>query len=209
MNAQTPYLLVVEDIPDILQLLEAALRFRGHRVVTARNGFEALEAIERERPVMVITDILMPRLDGFSLVHRLRIDPETRDLPVVFITATYIQAEDREFAMSIGVTRFVEKPVDIEQFLTMVDELLARDSTTIRVPLDDFKFYDGYRKRLEAKLSQKSGQIARTEQLLETPASDDEPLLRGSLSRAVNEQEEIKHLLAQVYKQLEKIDKPE
>src|ERR1051326_8011086 len=98
MNMQQGYVLIVEDVPDILKLLDATLTFKGYKVVTARNGQEALEAIQRERPALVITDIMMPKLDGFGLVHRLRINPETRDIPVVFITATYIAREDREFA---------------------------------------------------------------------------------------------------------------
>ncbi|HET9907322.1 MAG TPA: response regulator, partial [Anaerolineales bacterium] len=88
MEAPKGYLLVVEDIPDILKLLEATLTFKGYRVVTAKNGEEALAAIERERPLLVVTDILMPKMDGFSLVHRLRINPDTRNIPVVFLSAT-------------------------------------------------------------------------------------------------------------------------
>ena len=102
------YLLVVDDIPDILTLLDTTLTFKGYRVVTARNGQEALEAIRKERPALVIADILMPKMDGFSLVHHLRIDPATRDLPVVFLSATYVTPEDKDFALAIGVTQFIE-----------------------------------------------------------------------------------------------------
>ena len=73
MSAQPGYLLVVDDVPDILELLNAMLEFKGYRVVTARNGQEALEVIERERPALIIADILMPKMDGFSLVNRLRL----------------------------------------------------------------------------------------------------------------------------------------
>jgi CheY-like chemotaxis protein len=117
MNTKDGYLLIAEDDPDILRLLDTTLKFKGHRVVTARNGKEGLEAIQRELPAIIITDIMMPKLDGFGLVHRLRIDPKTRDIPVVFITATYVMPEDREFALNIGVTRFVQKPIDFERFL--------------------------------------------------------------------------------------------
>jgi CheY-like chemotaxis protein len=70
MDAQKDYLLVVEDVPDILQMLDVALTFKGYRVVTARDGQQALEAIRKERPALIIADILMPRMDGFSLAHR-------------------------------------------------------------------------------------------------------------------------------------------
>src|SRR3990170_4324648 len=140
MNTGQGYLLVVEDIPDILKLLDATLKFKGYRVVTAQNGQEALDAIQRERPAMVITDILMPKMDGFSLVHRLRINPETRDIPVVFLSATYVLPEDKEFALTLGVTRFIEKPVDLEAFLPVISELLSQGATAFE-PLNEFDFY--------------------------------------------------------------------
>jgi len=208
MDTQQGYLLVVEDIPDILSLFDTTLKFGGYRVVTARNGQEALEAIARELPALVITDVLMPRLDGFGLVHRIRINPETREIPVIVITATYVAPEDREFALSIGVTRFIEKPVDLEQFLSVVADLLKGKPAKLE-PLDEINFYNGYRKRLEAKLTQKIAQIARTEQMLETSSEEDELSLRASLRLAIGEREEIQLLLAQVREHIEKNIKPE
>src|SRR4030067_3393891 len=105
VNPGQGYRLVVEDMPDILKLLAASPKFKGYRVVTAQNGQEALDAIQRERPAMIITDILMPKMDGFSLVHRLRINPETRDIPGVLLTATYVAPEDKAFALTIGGSR--------------------------------------------------------------------------------------------------------
>jgi two-component system response regulator MprA len=66
MTAQPGYVLVVDDIPDILRLLDATLQFKGYHVVTARDGQEALEILQKERPALVIADILMPRMDGFG-----------------------------------------------------------------------------------------------------------------------------------------------
>ena len=150
------YLLVVDDIPDILNLLDTTLTFKGYRVVTARNGQEALEAIQKERPALVIADILMPKMDGFSLVHHLRIDPVTRDLPVVFLSATYVTPEDKDFALAIGVTQFIEKPVDIETFLPAISNILSQKVKPAHQSVSDFEFYDGYRKRLETKLHHKT-----------------------------------------------------
>ena len=72
---QPGYILIVEDVPDILRLLEETLKFKGYNAVTAFNGQEALEKIEQMHPALIITDIMMPKLDGFGLVHRLRINP--------------------------------------------------------------------------------------------------------------------------------------
>ena len=152
MNTASGYLLLVEDDPDILKLLDTTLTFSGYRVVTARNGREGLEAIHKERPEIVITDIMMPKLDGFGLVHRLRLNPETREIPVVFITATYVAPEDREFAYDVGATHFIQKPLNLDEFLGTIAELLEKGLPVTIEALDEFKFYDGYRSRLEAKL---------------------------------------------------------
>ena len=209
MNAEQAYLLIVEDDPDILQLLNTTLTFKGYRVVTARNGREGLEAIQKERPATVIADIMMPKLDGFGLVHRIRINPETRDIPVVFITATYVAPEDREFALNIGATRFIQKPVDLEKFLTTVAEVLKQGTPAGIEPLKEMNFYEEYRKRLEAKLGEKNRQIARDEQLLGTHSAEEDEFLRASLRHAMGEREELKLLLEQIHEQIQKHNKPE
>ena len=209
MNSGQGYLLVVEDIPDILKLLDATLKFKGYRVVTAQNGQEALDAIQRERPAMIITDILMPKMDGFSLVHRLRINPETRDIPVIFLTATYVAPEDKAFALTIGVSRFIEKPVDFDQFLPTVAEIMAKGAPAPLETLNELDFYEGYRKRLEEKLNQKMTQIVRGEHLLKTISEEEQRTIKASLHQAINEREEIQHLLDEIHELLEKITKQE
>ncbi len=202
--ASPGYLLVVDDIPDILNLLDTTLTFKGYRVVTARNGQEALEAIQKERPALIIADILMPKMDGFSLVHRLRINPKTRDIPVVFLSATYVTPEDKDFAIAIGVTRFIEKPVDIETFLPTISDILSQKVSPAHQSMSDFEFYDGYRKRLETKLHHKTAQITRSEHLLNTTQSDEEKqTIAKSLEVARAERDEILHLLEQIHSQMD------
>lgn len=205
MDDPQAYLLIVEDDPDILQLLSLTLTYSGYRVLTARNGLEGLDAIRNERPAIVIADIMMPRLDGFGLVNRLRINPETRDIPVVFITATYVAPEDRIFAQNIGATRFIQKPLDLDELLRTIRELLKQGTHVASEPPRDFSFYDEYRQRLEAKLEQKTAQIAREGRLLETDLSSEEhSAIRLSLERAVHEQDEIQHLLKEIREHLKK-----
>lgn len=203
------YLLIVEDDPDILRLLDTALKIKGYRIVTAHNGSDALKVIQNERPAIIITDIMMPKMDGFGLVHRLRINPETRDIPVVIITATYITLEDKEFALNIGATRFFQKPIDIGRFLKTVDEVLHQGTPSPFEPLEEFSFYDGYRKRLEAKLEQKNKQIARDEYLLGIEGNEQDTTIRASFEHASSERDELKLLLDQIYQQLEKYKKAE
>jgi CheY-like chemotaxis protein len=200
-----PYgpILVVEDVPHILELLEVTLRFKGYPVVTARNGQEALEYISQEHPALVITDILMPKLDGFALVHRLRSNPKTSRIPIIFLSATYVTPEDKAFAMSLGVVRFLEKPVDTEEFLLTVAEVLTQGPSTMPKALDDEQFYRGYRDRLENKLRHKISQIQRTERLLETLPEDQKPAFRALLEEARAHRREIEMELDELYRLLE------
>ncbi len=205
MNARQGYLLIVEDDPDILELLKTTLAFNGYRVVPTRNGYEGLQAIQQERPAIVIADIMMPKMDGFGLVNRIRIHPETRDIPVVLVTATYVSAEDQQFAQNIGATRFIQKPIDLENLLATIAELLKNGAHVAPEPPTDFNFYVEYRKRLESKLEQKVAQIARNELLLDSVVSDDEHhAIQASLTHARNERDELKLLLEQIREQLQK-----
>lgn len=204
MDTNQGYLLIVEDDLDILKLLETTLNFSGHRVRTARNGSEALDIVEEERPTIVIADIMMPKLDGFGFVHRLRINPETRGIPVVFITATFVSREDRDFALNIGATRFIQKPLDLDEFLVTIEELLLQGAPLMFKPLNEVRFYEEYHRRLEEKLEQKNIQITRDELLLETKPDEENQFLRASLHQAVKEREELKLLLEQVHKHLDK-----
>jgi DNA-binding response OmpR family regulator len=207
MNMKQGYLLIVEDVPDILRLLEETLKFKGYNAVTARNGQEALELIKRERPAMVITDIMMPKLDGFGLVHRMRINPETRNIPVIFLTATYVALEDKAFALNIGVTRFIEKPVNFERFLETIDQLLAQGVPSTPIPMSEPEFYEGYRQRLEKKLTQKNTQIARDERLLASISEEEKSSIRASLQFALNERDEIQRLLGEIQARMENTSK--
>ncbi|MFL7868753.1 MAG: response regulator, partial [Anaerolineales bacterium] len=195
--------------PDILTLLETTLSFSGYRVVTARNGNEGLEVIKKEHPAIVITDIMMPKLDGFGLVHRLRLNPETRDIPVVFITATYVAPEDREFAFDVGATQFIQKPLNLEEFLNTISELLKQGLPLEIEPLDEFEFYQGYRRRLETKLAQLNKQITRDELLLGDQTDTGSLALKASFHRATIERDDITLLLKQIREQLEKYEKSE
>lgn len=191
MNVPPGPILIVEDVPNILDLLDVTLRFKGYSTIKARNGQEALECVEKEQPALVITDILMPKLDGFSLVHRLRHSPHTRDIPIIFLSATYVTPEDKRFALSLGAARFLEKPVDTEEFLLTVAEVLTADPATLPRPMEQKAFYKGYRERLEQKLRHKLGQIQRTERLLETLPREQRPAFTALLEESRLQRDEI------------------
>ena len=108
METEQGYVLVVDDIPDILKLLDATLKFKGYRVITARDGQEALEAIQEEKPALVIADILMPKMDGFEVLEKIKGNPKTKDIPVILLT-NLNQQEDVERGMELGANDFLIK----------------------------------------------------------------------------------------------------
>jgi CheY-like chemotaxis protein len=208
MSVPTGPILVVEDIPNILELLEVTLRFKGYQVITASNGQEALETILREQPALVITDILMPKMDGYALAQRLRTNPQTRQIPLIFLSATYVTPEDRTFALSLGAKRFIEKPVDTEEFLLTVAEILTASPASVPEPMDEKAFYQGYRERLEGKVRHKNVQIARTERLLQTLPPDQRAAFEALLIDARSQKEEIQKELDALYHLLNEAGDP-
>ncbi len=207
MNTLYGPILIVEDVPNVLELLEVTLRFKGYAVLTAHNGEEALEVIARQRPVLIITDILMPKLDGYAFVQKLRLNPDTRSIPVVFLSATYVTPEDKEFALSLGAARFMEKPIDTEDFLLTIAELVTQQPAGVSEPLDMEKFYTGYRTRLENKLRHKNTQIARAERLLTTLPDDQKLAFDALLQQSIRDRDEIQAELYGIYKTLEELKK--
>jgi len=180
-------------------LMETTLFFKGgYRVVTANNGEDALEVIRRELPILVITDILMPKMDGFNFVHKLRLDPDTRNIPVVFLSATYVAPEDKTFAILIGATRFLEKPIDIDQLMLTISELLAHIDPAAPELINELEFYEGYRQRLKIKLDQKIKQVMRIERILPTVSEDERKTFMISLLANIEERDEIQLHLSEV-----------
>ncbi len=203
MNIASGPILVVEDVPNVLELLEVTLRFKGYPVITARNGQEAMEKVQNEHPALVITDILMPKMDGYALAHRLHTNPQTRQIPLIFLSATYVTPEDKQFAVSLGAVRFIEKPIDTEEFLLTVAELLTQDPEAVPEPLGDQEFYSGYRERLEHKLRHKNTQISRTERLLTTLPLNQYSAFEALLRQTQADRDEIQAELNEIYKILD------
>lgn len=177
------------------------LQFKGYPVLSAQNGEEALELIDDGTPSLVIADILMPRLDGFALAQRLRSKEATQNLPIILLSATYISPEDRDFALRLGAVKFMEKPVDTEEFLLSVGEILTQGPQELPEPLEDEAFKEEYRQRLEDKLRHKSNQITRIERLLEDLPDTQKPVFLELLTDARAQRDQIQTELDRIYDQ--------
>jgi CheY-like chemotaxis protein len=203
MNIPSGPILVVEDNPHVRELLEVTLRFKGYPVISVQDGQEALERISSEPPALLITDILMPKMDGYNLAYQLRKDPKTAHIPIIFISATYLTPEDKAFALSLGAERFIEKPIDPEDLLLAVAEILTQDLTHSHEMPEDRRFYLGYRERLENKLQYKVTQIERIERLLNTLPEEQKPAFDSLMREAVVNRDEIQVELDQLIELLQ------
>jgi CheY-like chemotaxis protein len=155
-------ILSVDDNAENLYMLEALLRGHGHHVDSASNGQEALRLAERGIYDLIVSDILMPRMDGFQLCRELKKDDRLRGIPLVFYTATYTDPKDAAFALSLGAARFLTKPLDPEKFIEAIDAVAKanRGATTVAeapgAPLEEEAIYlKEYNARLISKLEQK------------------------------------------------------
>lgn len=117
-----PRILVVDDTPANVRLLEGVLRPRGYETLTAGSGPEALEVVTRDRPDLVLLDILMPGMDGYEVCRRLRATPAGAVLPVVMITAS--GNEEKRRALEAGADDFIAKPFDQAELLARVQSLV-------------------------------------------------------------------------------------
>lgn len=198
MTTQTGPLLIVEDVPAVRELIRLQLKLRGYLVLTAADGVEALEVMAQQKPAVVITDVLMPRMDGFLLTHRLRSNPKTAGIPVILLSATYVSAEDERFGLSAGATRFLPKPVEVDDLVAAVADAVTGQS--IRPVLSDNDFYLGYRERLETKLQDKGHQLTRGRQQLAGLPEHERGTYRRLLEETQEEYDEIQRELAALVK---------
>jgi chemosensory pili system protein ChpA (sensor histidine kinase/response regulator) len=118
-NTAIPLILVVDDSITVRRVTQRLLKREGYRVVLANDGLHALEKLQEEKPTVVLSDIEMPRMDGFDLVRNIRADNKLRDLPIIMITSR-IAEKHREHAKELGVDHYLGKPYSEEGLLELV-----------------------------------------------------------------------------------------
>lgn len=124
-------ILLADDDPDVVEVVSMLLEEEGYEIVTAKDGAEALEKIEREDPDLIILDLLMPRVDGFAVFNTLREPAYERwsRIPVIVLTSVREEVSNRRYELETGrrmeYAAYLEKPADPDELLATVTRLLA------------------------------------------------------------------------------------
>lgn len=151
--------LIVDDKPENLYLLEALLMGNGHQVQAAANGADALEILQAGGIDLIVSDILMPVMDGFQLCRRVKGDDSLRAIPFIIYTATYTSPKDEAFALKLGADRFLLKPCEPDVFMAVVEEVMTaampNSAHAFGEPLQQEEMLKLYNERLVRKLEQK------------------------------------------------------
>ncbi len=163
-------ILIVDDDPDSLYLLEAILKDRGWKAIKATNGEEALAMARRDPPDLIVTDLLMPVMDGFTLCRACKADATLRHIPLIFYTAEYTDPRDNDLAVSLGAERYIIKPQDPQVLIEIFAEAMARGGMTGQEatgPLgEEGEFFRQYNEVLFKKLEEKTLSLQRDNERL-------------------------------------------
>ena len=159
-------ILVVDDKADATYLLESMLRNNGYDVGVAAHGAQALEKLHEGRFELVISDILMPIMDGFQLCREVKADPTLRHIPFIVYSATYTDSEDERLAMQCGANRFVRKPCEPDEFMKAIQAVTDTAVTTGGVatdtpPTPEEGILKLYNQRLVQRLEEKMAEAER------------------------------------------------
>jgi len=158
--------LVVDDQDEARYLLRVLLETQGHAVGEAKTGEEALALLRGNRFDLVISDILMPVMDGFRLCQEVRKDDQLKSIPFVFYSATYIQDADVKLGMQLGADDFILKPAEPDVFLSRIQDVIARARTRDRTPhslgpAEETDVLRLYSERLVTKLEERTARLDR------------------------------------------------
>lgn len=154
--------LVVDDLEMNRRTLRKVFQSAGYDVVTATDGVAAMMEIEKNRPDLVVTDILMPEMDGFQLCRAIKESPETSEIPVIFYTGSYVEDKDREFGLSLGASAYLSKPLEPRELLSAIGLALGQRAPQLKPrPHSLEQFASHYADRVAHKLQEKVQQLNR------------------------------------------------
>jgi len=116
-------ILAVDDEPELTDLMEFHLVRAGHEVTTAANGWEALDCVKRNRPDIILLDLMLPDLDGFGVCEILRRDPLTATMPIIIVSA-WASTDSRNLGLELGALDYITKPFSPQELVARVNQLL-------------------------------------------------------------------------------------
>ena len=166
-NRQTAVVrvLVVDDIEVNRRIRRALLETQGYLVDVASNGADALRMARANPPDLVVSDVLMPEMDGFTLCREWKSDRVLRNVPFIFYTATYTTEQDRLLADQLGADAYLTKSTDSQDFLQAVIDIIDRSTGQVREidgPLrNEESYYKVFNRRVQEKLEQKIDELER------------------------------------------------
>lgn len=165
--------LIVDDQAENRDVLHAMLEHRGYRLLEAESGQEGLEIARKEAPDLIITDVLMPQMDGYEFVRQLRGDPAIAQTTVIFYTASYIEAESRKLARACGVIYLIVKPAEPEEVFKRIDAALGRQEP-LPIPALAEDFEREHLHLLTDKLAEKVDELERVNRELQCEIAERE-----------------------------------
>ena len=161
-------ILIADDNTDNLYYLEVMLKGAGHEVISARNGREALDRLSGTRCDLIISDILMPAMDGFQLCRECRKREDLGAIPFIFYTATYTDEKDRKLGLGIGADEYLIKPMEPDKLLGAIDRVLAAAvGRRGEAFADEEDYLTEHNRRLIAKLEKKMAALEESTRELE------------------------------------------
>src|ERR1035437_8281763 len=156
--------LIVDDDPTSLKLLGAQLEAEGHAVFEAHDGADALALLERQRGDGVISDILMPRMDGYRLCYEIRKHARLHNLPIIIYTSTYTSPSDEKLALDLGANKYLSKPASVETIIAALHEVIAMPHAAPQPKaLPEVEVLKEYNERLVSKLKGKNTELMAAE----------------------------------------------
>lgn len=151
--------LIVEDNDNDRSLLELIMKHHGWDVLVAKNGIEAMEILEKQKPDLIVSDILMPRMDGFELLWSIKNKEDTKNIPFIFYSAIYTGEKDKILAIALGAEAFIEKPKEPEELFETIKEVFHSIKTVklpdLRIIKEEEFFLKAYSHIVASKLDQK------------------------------------------------------
>lgn len=136
MNGEQKTLLLVDDDPNLILLVKDYLEFRGYAVITAENGREALDLLSENTPDLIICDVMMPEMDGYTFVQQVRLESNFSWIPIVFLSAKG-QSQDRIKGLNMGADVYMIKPFEPEELVAQVESSLNQTKRLMTAKFDN------------------------------------------------------------------------